>query len=78
MKEVAVRKFHRLLGMMVVWFLAGQTLTGLILAVGGLAPGSIPPQLYQFRIDMQQNIANNPSKSNQLRGDCHGSTESGD
>ena len=34
--------------------------------------------LYQFRIDMQHIIVNNPSKSNQLRGDCHGSTESGD
>ena len=45
MKEVAVRKFHRLLGMMVVWFLAGQTLTGLVLAALGLAPGSGPSQL---------------------------------
>jgi hypothetical protein len=45
MKEVAVRKFHRLLGMIVVWFLAGQTLTGLILAVEGVVPGSMPSQL---------------------------------
>jgi hypothetical protein len=34
--------------------------------------------LYHFRNDMQQNIADNPSRSNQLRGDYHGSTESGD
>jgi hypothetical protein len=34
--------------------------------------------LYHFRIDMQHNIVNHPSKSDQLRGDCHGSTESGD
>jgi len=39
MKEVEVRKFHRGLGMIVVWFLAGQALTGLIIAVFGLFLG---------------------------------------
>ncbi len=43
MKEVGVRKFHRALGIIVVWFLAGQALTGVSLAVLGLAPeGSFP------------------------------------
>jgi hypothetical protein len=42
MKELEVRKFHRLLGMIVVWFLMGQTLTGLGLAVQGLVPGGDP------------------------------------
>ncbi|MBI4643175.1 MAG: hypothetical protein HY790_06815 [Deltaproteobacteria bacterium] len=45
MKEVEVRKFHRILGIIVVWFLAGQTLTGLILSIGGLAPGGSPTWL---------------------------------
>ncbi len=45
MKEVAVRKFHRTLGIIVVWFLAGQVLTGSGLAALGLAPGSSPSQL---------------------------------
>jgi hypothetical protein len=36
MKEAEVRKFHRSLGIIVVWFLAGQTLTGLALSVGSL------------------------------------------
>ena len=35
-------------------------------------------KLYHFRIDMQQNKVNNPSKLNHLRGIGHGSTESGD
>ena len=34
--------------------------------------------LYQIRIDMQLIMVNNPPKSNQLRGDCHGPTERGD
>ena len=42
MKEVEVRKFHRTLGIIVVWFLAGQVLTGLILTIGGMAPGGSP------------------------------------
>ena len=43
MKEVEVRKFHRTLGIIVVWFLAGQALTGLSLAALGMAPeGSFP------------------------------------
>ncbi len=45
MKEVGVRKFHRLLGIIVVWFLAGQVLTGVGLTALGLAPGSSPSQL---------------------------------
>ena len=45
MKEVGVRKFHGLLGIIVVWFLAGQALTGLVLAALGLAPGGSPSQL---------------------------------
>ncbi len=45
MKEVEVRKFHRSLGMIVVWFLAGQVLTGLGLAALGLAPEGSLPQL---------------------------------
>jgi len=45
MKEVAVRKFHRLLGMIVVWFLAVQALTGLGLAALGLALGDAPSRL---------------------------------
>jgi hypothetical protein len=45
MKEVGVRKFHRLLGMIVVWFLALQALTGLGLATLGLVPGGDPSLL---------------------------------
>ena len=45
MKEVSVRKFHRSLGIMVVWFLAGQALSGLILSVGDLTPGNSPAAL---------------------------------
>lgn len=45
MKELEVRKFHRLLGMIVVWFLMGQTLTGLGLAALGLIPGGDPSWL---------------------------------
>ncbi|MHB8068812.1 MAG: hypothetical protein ACYDIC_13050 [Desulfobaccales bacterium] len=45
MKEVGVRKFHRTLGMIVVWFLAVQALTGLGLAALGLAPEGSSPQL---------------------------------
>ena len=45
MKEVEVRKFHRTLGIIVVWFLAGQALSGLVLAALGLASGSSPSQL---------------------------------
>ena len=45
MKEVEVRKFHRTLGIIVVWFLALQALSGLILAALGLASGSTPSQL---------------------------------
>ena len=45
MKEVEVRKFHRLLGIIVVWFLAGQALTGLGLATLGLVPGGDPSRL---------------------------------
>lgn len=43
MKEVAVRKFHRTWGIVVVWFLAGQTLTGLIMAVLMLFFGESAP-----------------------------------
>jgi hypothetical protein len=45
MKEVAVRKFHRILGIIVVWFLAGQVFTGLILSIEGIGLGDIPPAL---------------------------------
>jgi hypothetical protein len=37
MKEPEVRKFHRNLGIILVWFLAGQSLTGLVLSVAHLA-----------------------------------------
>lgn len=37
MKEAEMRQFHRRLGIIMVWFLAGQTLTGLVLSVAGLA-----------------------------------------
>jgi hypothetical protein len=40
MKEAAVRKFHRNLGIIVVWFLAGQTFTGLAAAALGLGGAS--------------------------------------
>ncbi|MBM4294654.1 MAG: hypothetical protein FJ126_07105 [Deltaproteobacteria bacterium] len=33
MKEPEVRKFHRILGIIVVWFLTGQFLTGLVLTL---------------------------------------------
>lgn len=36
MKEKGVRKFHRTLGIIVVWFLAGQALTGLVLTISHL------------------------------------------
>ena len=36
MREVKMRKFHRYLGIIVVWFLAVQVLTGLILSSGDL------------------------------------------
>jgi len=36
MKEAEVRKFHRSLGIIVVGFMAAQTLTGLALSVGSL------------------------------------------
>ena len=42
MKEVEVRKFHRTLGIIVVWFLAVQAFTGLILAIGGIVSGGSP------------------------------------
>lgn len=45
MKEVGVRKFHRLLGIIVVWFLMGQVLTGSGLAALGLVPGGESSQL---------------------------------
>jgi hypothetical protein len=45
MKEVKVRQFHRLLGIIMVWFLMGQTLTGLGLAALGLIPGGDPSLL---------------------------------
>jgi len=48
MKEVGVRKFHRLLGIIVVWFLAVQVLTGLGLAALGLVPGGDPSRLDSF------------------------------
>jgi hypothetical protein len=48
MKEVDVRKFHRNLGIIAVWFLAGQSLTGLILSIGGMAPGDNPTFLYNI------------------------------
>ncbi len=35
MKEVSVRKFHRRLGIVVVWFLAIQAVTGLLLSAFG-------------------------------------------
>lgn len=45
MKEVGVRKFHRLLGIIVVWFLMGQVLTGSGLAALELVPGGGSSQL---------------------------------
>ena len=39
MKEAAVRKCHRGLGIIVVWFLAGQVFTGLVLSILDLATG---------------------------------------
>jgi hypothetical protein len=33
MKEPEVRQFHRNLGIILVWFLAGQALTGLVLTL---------------------------------------------
>ncbi len=37
MQEAAVRKFHRSNGIILVWFLALQAVTGLLLAIGALA-----------------------------------------
>jgi len=48
MKEVAVRKFHRSLGIIAVWFLLGQVLTGLVLSIGDLTPVAIPAWLGQL------------------------------
>lgn len=45
MKEVKVRKFHRILGIIVVWFLMGQVFTGLILSCGEITPGGLPQGL---------------------------------
>jgi len=45
MKEVGMRKFHRVLGIIVVWFLMGQVLTGSVLAALGLIPGGESSQL---------------------------------
>jgi hypothetical protein len=45
MKEVAVRKFHRILGIIVVWFLMGQVCTGLLLSIEGTGLGAISPAL---------------------------------
>ena len=36
MKEASVRKSHRTIGMILVWFLGVQALTGLLLALGTL------------------------------------------
>lgn len=36
MQEVEVRKIHRTLGIIIVWFLAIQVLTGLLIALGAL------------------------------------------
>ncbi len=36
MQEVALRKFHRSNGIILVWFLALQAVTGLLLALGAL------------------------------------------
>jgi hypothetical protein len=47
MKEVEVRKFHRTLGIIVVWFLAGQTFTGLILSIAGVVYGGGNPAWWQ-------------------------------
>ena len=48
MKEVEVRKFHRSLGIIVVWFLAGQTFSGLILSIREMASGGSPVWLYNI------------------------------
>jgi hypothetical protein len=48
MKEAEVRKFHRNLGIIMVWFLAGQTLTGLVLSLGGMTPAGSPTGLYNL------------------------------
>lgn len=48
MKEVKVRHFHRRLGMVVVWFLLAQVLTGLALSLGELRTGGAPMWLDQF------------------------------
>jgi hypothetical protein len=48
MKEVEVRKIHRTLGIIMVWFLAGQAFTGLILTIGGMASGGTPTFLYNI------------------------------
>lgn len=48
MKEAAVRKVHRHLGYIVVWFLAAQAFTGLILTIGGMSPGGSPTWLYNI------------------------------
>ncbi len=37
MQEAAVRKFHRKNGIILVWFLALQAITGLLLSLGVLA-----------------------------------------
>lgn len=45
MQEAKVRKFHRVLGIIVVWFLMGQVFTGLILSLGEITPVGIPQGL---------------------------------
>ena len=45
MKEAAVRKFHRTLGIIVVWFLAGQVFTGTVLSMLDLVWGDSPSAL---------------------------------
>ncbi|MDD2902006.1 MAG: hypothetical protein PHU44_06185 [Syntrophales bacterium] len=48
MKEVKVRKFHRILGIIVVWFLLGQVLTGLILTIAHMGTDHSPISLFDL------------------------------
>ena len=48
MKEAEVRKFHRHFGYIVVWFLAAQSVTGLVLTLGGMSAGDSPSWLYNI------------------------------
>ncbi len=47
MSEVGLRKFHRNNGIILVWFLAVQAVTGLLLAAGTL--GGVPDSTSWFK-----------------------------